>query len=102
VLGSRILGGRALKSPLHANLNDFVFDNQMLAQAIWLDHVVAEVSCPTRYFAEASSIDLRRSLHYGLGCLRTAVEFRLARLGWIDSERLPRRVPATRGDADPT
>src|SRR5204862_3233523 len=61
--------------PLEENSNDFVFDNQMLAQIIWFGHVIAEVSCPTRYFAEASSIDFRRSVTYGIGCVATAVKF---------------------------
>lgn len=59
--------------------DDFVFDNQMLAQIIWLRESVAEVSCPTRYEPDSSSINLRRSVVYGLGCLHTAVRFRLAR-----------------------
>ena len=65
--------------PLDSNSNDFVFDNQMLAQIIWLGYTVAEVSCPTKYFPEASSINLSRSIQYGVGCLRTALDFRLAR-----------------------
>jgi len=69
---------------LSANSDDFVFDNQMLAQIVWHGYIIAEVSCPTKYFAEASSINLPRSVTYGIGCLRTAVAFRLARLGWID------------------
>jgi glycosyltransferase involved in cell wall biosynthesis len=124
VLGSRILGGRALRSgmpawkyvanrsltlfsnvlldaklseyhtgyrafsrelllslPLDENSDDFVFDNQMLAQIFWQGHEIAEVTCPTKYFAEASSINLRRSIEYGLGCVRTAIKFRMARWG---------------------
>src|SRR5262245_39681525 len=50
--------------PLDANSDDFVFDNQMLAQIIWLRHVIAEISCPTKYFGEASSINFRRSVKY--------------------------------------
>ena len=60
--------------------NDFLFDNQFLAQVIWRGHTIGEVSCPTRYFAEASSINFRRSSAYGLGCLRVALAFRLARI----------------------
>lgn len=67
--------------PLEANSDDFVFDNQMLAQILWLDYQIAEVSCPTKYFEEASSINFRRSVKYGFGCLGTAAQFRLARLG---------------------
>lgn len=122
VLGSRILGGYALKGGMPAwkyvanrfltfaenlligaklseyhtgyrafsrellerlvldnNSDDFVFDNQMLAQIVWLGYTVAEVSCPTKYFKEASSINFSRSMKYGFGCLRTALEFRLAK-----------------------
>jgi glycosyltransferase involved in cell wall biosynthesis len=67
--------------PLEVNSNDFVFDNQMLAQILWLGETIAEVSCPTRYADDASSIDFRRSVKYGFGCLATALHFRLARLG---------------------
>src|SRR5208283_5859339 len=55
--------------PLGANSNDFVFDNQMLAQILWFGYTIAEVSCPTRYFDDASSINFRRSVTYGFGCL---------------------------------
>ena len=75
--------------PLEANSDDFVFDNQMLAQILWLDYTVAEVSCPTKYFPEASSINLPRSVRYGFGCLFTAFEFRLAKMGVIASKRFP-------------
>lgn len=71
------------------NSDDFVFDNQMLAQIVWLGHTIAEISCPTKYFAEASSINFARSLKYGFGCLGTAVEFRLARAGLVVSRRFP-------------
>ena len=74
---------------LEGNSEDFVFDNQMLAQIIWQGHTIAEVSCPTKYFAEASSINLRRSIRYGFGCLATALTFRLARLGLIRSHLFP-------------
>ncbi|WP_435017699.1 glycosyltransferase family 2 protein [Tundrisphaera sp. TA3] len=67
--------------PLGENSDDFVFDNQMLAQVIAFRFRIGEVSCPTRYFAEASSIGLRRSITYGLGVLRTSVIFRLHRWG---------------------
>lgn len=77
--------------PLEANSDDFVFDNQMLAQILWLGYTVAEVSCPTRYFEEASSIDFPRSVKYGLGCVATAVTFRLARLRLIRTPLFPRR-----------
>jgi len=76
--------------PIAENSDDFVFDNQMLAQVVWFDYVIAEISCPTKYFAEASSINFRRSVTYGFGCLRTAMEFRLARHGFVESARFPR------------
>jgi glycosyltransferase involved in cell wall biosynthesis len=68
--------------PLTRNSNDFVFDNQMLSQVIYCGFRVGEVSCPTRYFPEASSINFRRSVAYGLGVMRTAFQFRLACLGF--------------------
>ena len=75
--------------PLEVNSNDFVFDNQMLAQILWFGHTIAEVSCPTNYFPEASSINLSRSIKYGFGCLRTAFEFRLAKMGLLRSQLFP-------------
>jgi glycosyltransferase involved in cell wall biosynthesis len=68
--------------PLARNSDDFIFDNQMLAQVIYQSFRVGEISCPTKYFAEASSINFRRSVVYGLGVLRTSISFRLARLGF--------------------
>ena len=76
--------------PLDENSDDFVFDNQMLAQILWLDYVIAEISCPTSYHAEASSIDFRRSLRYGFGCLLTATQYFLTRRGLVASKRFPR------------
>jgi glycosyltransferase involved in cell wall biosynthesis len=67
--------------PLDANSDDFVFDNQMLAQAALVGARIGEISCPTRYFKEASSINFRRSSVYGLGVLRTSIAFRLAKWG---------------------
>ena len=55
--------------PFENNSDDFVFDNQMLTQVLWQGHTIAEVSCPTKYFPEASSINFLRSLKYGFGCL---------------------------------
>lgn len=76
--------------PLDKNSDDFVFDNQMLAQIIWFGHTIAEVSCPTKYFAEASSINFHRSVRYGCGCLLTALTFRLAKMRLIASRLFPR------------
>jgi glycosyltransferase involved in cell wall biosynthesis len=67
--------------PLEENSDDFVFDNQMIAQAIYFGHRIGEISCPTRYFDEASSINFRRSVTYGLGVLETSVRFRIHRMG---------------------
>ncbi|HEX3876649.1 MAG TPA: glycosyltransferase family 2 protein [Bryobacteraceae bacterium] len=67
--------------PLDQNSEDFVFDNQTLAQAILLGARIGEISCPTRYFAEASSINFRRSFVYGMGVLKTAFEYRMAKWG---------------------
>lgn len=75
--------------PLDANSDDFVFDNQMLAQVIWFDYTVAEVTCPTKYFPEASSVNLSGSIRYGLGCLKTAAEFVLAKYKLMKSTRFP-------------
>jgi len=75
-----------LKLNFENNSDDFVFDNQMLAQILWLGYMIAEVSCPTLYFAEASSINFSRSVTYGLGCLQTALEFRLSRMGLTTSK----------------
>jgi glycosyltransferase involved in cell wall biosynthesis len=75
--------------PIDGNSDDFVFDNQVLAQIIWFGHTIAEVSCPTKYFTEASSINLGRSVKYGFGCLLTAVTFRLAKMRIITSTLFP-------------
>jgi glycosyltransferase involved in cell wall biosynthesis len=69
------------KLDLSNNSDDFVFDNQMLAQILWHGFTIGEVSCPTKYFKEASSINFRRSVKYGFGCLNVGLQFRLARLG---------------------
>ena len=75
--------------PLDANSDDFVFDNEVLAETAWLGFPIGEVSCPTRYMPDASSISFRRSVRYGFGCLATALVFRLARLGLVRSRRFP-------------
>jgi len=130
VLGSRIIGGRALRGgmplykyvsnrlltafenlflrvklseyhtgyrafsrkvltelPLLENSDDFVFDNQMLAQCVHFGFRIGEVSCPTKYFPEASSINFRRSVKYGFGVLATSLQFAFERVGLI---HLPR------------
>ena len=67
--------------PLEANSDDFVFDNQVLAQVIALGWAIGEVTCPARYLPEASLINFRRSVCYGFGCLATGLRFRFARWG---------------------
>lgn len=73
------------KLDLEDNSDDFVFDNQMLAQVIWHGYIIAEISCPTKYFKDASSINFRRSVQYGLGCLYTGLRFRAAKTGLLKS-----------------
>ena len=72
---------KKLEPNLAANSDDFVFDNQMIAQILWHGFTIGEVSCPTKYFKEASSINFRRSCKYGLGCLNVGTQFRLAKMG---------------------
>lgn len=80
--GYRAFSRQVLEAlPLERNSDDFVFDNQMLAQAIYKGFRIGEISCPTKYFPEASSINLRRSIVYGLGVLKVSLQFRLSRLG---------------------
>ena len=69
--------------------DNFVFDNQMLAQILWLGATIAEVSCPTRYEPESSSINFSRSTVYGLGCLQTVLAYRLAKMRLIGSPLFP-------------
>jgi glycosyltransferase involved in cell wall biosynthesis len=78
--------------PLHENSDDFVFDNQILAQVLWFGYTIGEVSCPTRYFAEASSINFRRSVKYGFGCLATGLSFRMCRMKLWSSKKFPQHA----------
>ncbi|MEL7065146.1 MAG: glycosyltransferase family 2 protein, partial [Bacteroidota bacterium] len=71
--------------PLEENSDDFVFDNEMLAQIAYADHIIGEVTCPTKYFEEASSINFGRSVKYGLGVLRVSIMFRLNKWGLAKS-----------------
>jgi hypothetical protein len=73
--------------PLQENSDDFVFDNQMIAQAAIFGFSIGEISCPTKYFEEASSINFKRSVEYGLGVLATTFSFAAHKLGLI---RVPR------------
>lgn len=84
--GYRAWSRTALKRlPLLNCSDDFVFDNEMIAQAAWFGVRMGEISCPTKYFADASSINFRRSCAYGFGVLDTAMTFRLARMGIVRS-----------------
>ncbi len=84
--GYRAFSRKVLETlPLEANSNDFVFDNQMIAQMVWFDFRVGELSCPTKYFKEASSINFRRSVIYGFGVLGTALHFKLNKWGMAAS-----------------
>jgi hypothetical protein len=85
--------------PLDRNSDDFIFDNQMLAQAIYRGFRIGEISCPTNYFAAASSINFNRSVIYGLGVLKTSLEYRLACVGFDRGtvfETLARSTPTSR------
>jgi glycosyltransferase involved in cell wall biosynthesis len=101
--GYRAFSRRLLETlPLEENSDDFVFDNQMLVQVLWFGFDIGELTCPTRYFTEASSISFRRSVKYGFGVLGTALRYRLARMGLARprtlspvGRRLP--LPATPG-----
>jgi glycosyltransferase involved in cell wall biosynthesis len=72
--------------PYKNNSDDFVFDNEFLSQAIFADFRIAEITCPTRYFKEASSINFARSTKYGIGCLKNALLFRLHKMGIYKSK----------------
>src|SRR5688500_957673 len=79
--GYRAFSRQVLESlPLEENTNDFLFDNEVLAQVIYFRFRIGEISCPTRYFEEASSINFTRSVTYGLGVLVTSIKFRLERM----------------------
>jgi hypothetical protein len=80
--------------PFERNSNDFVFDNQMIAQAVMAGARIGELSCPTRYQEDASSINLRRSIKYGLGVLETCAQYRMHRGGLRHYPYLDVRKPA--------
>jgi glycosyltransferase involved in cell wall biosynthesis len=80
--GYRAFSRRVLEQlPLLENSDDFVFDSQMLTQCVYFGYRIGEVSCPTKYFAEASSINFRRSVKYGFGVLQTTLKFFVQRIG---------------------
>ena len=102
--GYRAFSRRVLTDlPLLANSQDFVFDNEMLVQAHAFGMRIGEISCPTRYFEEASEIGFRRSVVYGLGVLRVSAQYRLWRMGlakpgiFSDARRLRLPAEATQG-----
>src|SRR5579864_312700 len=76
-----------MKLPLLENSDDFIFDNQMLAQCVHFGFRIGEVSCPTKYFDDASSINFRRSVKYGLGVMATTLQFAFQKMGML---HLPR------------
>jgi glycosyltransferase involved in cell wall biosynthesis len=93
--GYRAFSSRVLRElPLHRNSNDFIFDNQMLLQIIGAGFSIGEVTCPTRYTAEASSIAGWPVIRYGLGVLAESLKFRLSRMGLLDGA-----YGALKGDA---
>lgn len=77
--------------PLEENSDDFVFDNEMIAQAVFFNFRIGEISCPTRYFKEASSINFSRSVKYGFGVLNTSLKFRLHKLNISKSKIFQKR-----------
>jgi hypothetical protein len=80
--GYRAFSKKVLETlPLHQNNDDFVFDNEMLGQISFVGFNMGEVSCPTKYFPDASSINFKRSVKYGLGVLRVSISYRLQVLG---------------------
>jgi len=84
--GYRAFSRKLLETlPLEENSDDFVFDNEMLAQTVWFGFDIGELSCPARYFAEASSINFSRSVKYGFGVLGCALKFRLAKWRLLSS-----------------
>ena len=93
--GYRAFSRRVLEEvPFQANSDDFVFDNEMLSQIIYFGHRIGEVSCPTKYFKEASSIGLKDSVVYGLGVLSTCIKFRAQKLGMASFNIFARRENA--------
>jgi hypothetical protein len=71
---------------IEANSDDFVFDNQMLAQIFFAGFEIGEITCPTKYFEEASSINFSRSVTYGLGVISVSIQYRLAKWRWFTSK----------------
>ena len=104
--GYRAFSREILESlPLEENSDDFVFDNEMLGQISYAGFIIGEVTCPTKYFPEASSINFRRSAVYGLGVLRVSVTYRLNRWGLLRSRIFNlengKRLPLTSPESEP-
>ena len=99
-----------LKLPLEENSNDFVFDNEMIVQLVYFGYEIAEITCPAKYFVDASSINWWRSIRYGLGVLRTTVRYIFARTGLKNHPTLstggavlyagPKNVARRQGETD--
>lgn len=90
--GYRAYSGDVLRSIDYERLSDdFVFDNQIVAQVFWKGYEVAEITCPTKYFDEASSINFSRSMTYGLGVLGVSIRYFLARTGLMQWDLLGKR-----------
>ncbi len=93
--GYRAFSGEVLRSlDFTHNSDDFIFDNEMIAQIFYQGYEIAEVTCPTKYFEEASSINFTRSSIYGLGVLRTSLFYMLTKLGLMRWKLLTERIPA--------
>jgi glycosyltransferase involved in cell wall biosynthesis len=85
--GYRAFSGEVLRAiNYQANSDDFVFDNQMLSQIVFAGFEIAEITCPTKYFEEASSINFSRSLKYGIGCMSVSLKHRLNKWGLMKSK----------------
>jgi len=85
--GYRAFSAEVIKAlNLEADSDDFVFDNQMIAQIFYAGYEIAEITCPTKYFKEASSINFKRSCKYGLGVLATSFKYLLAKIGIYKSK----------------
>ena len=96
--GYRAFSRRVLENlPIHHNSDDFVFDNEMLAQSIYFGYRVGELSCPTKYFKEASSIAMLDSIRYGIGVLATSIKFRLQRWGVAEFQIFKQENKQTKG-----
>jgi glycosyltransferase involved in cell wall biosynthesis len=99
--GYRAFSRRVLTDlPLLENSDDFVFDNQMLAQCVHFGFRIGEVSCPTKYFREASSINFRRSVTYGFGVLATTIQFAFQKIGLVDLARFSDKGRKLEGNFD--